>query len=431
VDNHRTTTIEPETEPDLLSSPVQFSSVYRRCAGLLKNAGIIWKLRRTFIKFYIPAVFIGTVLIFLIPKHYEAIATLMPPDSNSLSILGLLMGSSDTSSRGGSDASSAGGAIGSLLGLNSTGQLYVRALGSRTVADHIIQQFDLMNVYKKKYIEDGRKALARRTDIVESKKSGTIEVKVTDTDPNRAAAMAKAYVTELDKLMIDVDHQAARQEREVTAQRVQQAEMEEEAATKELAEFSSKNTVLNPDDQVKATVEKSAAIEGQLIAAQSDQKSLEALYTPNNQRVYSGRARIEELKKALNRANSAGLGTSSQEVESPSVRKLPLLGIQYSNLYRKVKVRETVLRVLTQEYELARIREDHNVSTVSVLDPVVVPTKKSFPPRSLFILLWSLLCFFAITYLVKLLDWWEQAAACEPWKALLQPVVASFQKHKT
>jgi len=227
--------------------------------------------------------------------------------------------------------------------------------------------------------------------------------------------------------MQEINTASARQEREVTGKRVEVAQQDLELATKKLAEFASKNTTLEPDDQAKAAVEISAAIQGQLIVAQSDLKSLEKLYTPNNQRVYSARAAVAELKKQLDRANSAGLHGDATEGDLPSVRKLPLLGVQYLDLYRDAKVREEVLKVLTQEYELARIRENHQVSTVSVMDTAVVPTKKSFPPRSVFVLGLVFLSFCAFAGWTLLVDWWETADELHRWKVLLSPVLTGMR----
>jgi G-rich domain on putative tyrosine kinase len=69
----------------------------------------------------------------------------------------------------------------------------------------------------------------------------------------------------------------------------------------------------------------------------------------------------------------------------PSLRRLPLLGVTYADLYRRVKVQETLYEVLTRQYELAKVQEAREIPTVKVLDQPAVPEKKSFPPRLLII----------------------------------------------
>ena len=407
------------------------TSLYDRATFFVQKLEVIWHDRRFFIKWCVIGVAISIAIVVLIPTHYTATATLMPPNDASMSFLQMLMGEDPTqgAAPGGSGASSALGSIGSLLGMGDEGQLYVHATQSRTVEDRIIQRFGLMSRYRDRLIEDCRKDLEHFTDVDEDKKSGTIDIAVTDKDPKIAADMANAYVEELNRLMLEVNMSAARQEREVTQQRVDEAQHELDVATKNLADFSSKNTMLEPDDQGKAAVEISAAMEGQLMVAQADLKELEKLYTPNNQRVYSARARVAELERQLAAANSEGLHGENTEGKLPSVRKIPLIGVQYLDLYRQAKVREEVLRVLTEELELARIRENHQVSTVSVMDVAVVPTKKSFPPRSLLVLGLSFVAFWVVVGCVMVREEW-QAGEESRWRMLFLHVWEILHPHK-
>jgi len=130
-----------------------------------------------------------------------------------------------------------------------------------------------------------------------------------------------------------------------------------------------------------------------LIAAQAELSGLEQIYTDNNVRVRSVQARVNELQKKLNEIGSAGTPGGSQGENSlyPSIRKLPLLGVTYADLFRQTKIQETVYELLTQQYELAKVQEAKEIPTVKVLDPAIVPTKKSFPPRGVIVLMGTIL----------------------------------------
>ena len=56
---------------------------------------------------------------------------------------------------------------------------------------------------------------------------------------------------------------------------------------------------LTPTEQRVAMVVAAASLQGELIAAESQLKGLEEIYSSNNVRVRSLRARITELKKPL------------------------------------------------------------------------------------------------------------------------------------
>src|SRR5207249_4553087 len=67
----------------------------------------------------------------------------------------------------------------------------------------------------------------------------------------------------------------------------------------------------------------------------------------------------------------------------PSIRKLPVLGVTYADLYRRTRVQEAVYESLTKEYELAKVQEVKEIPTVKLLDSPNIPERKSFPPRTL------------------------------------------------
>jgi hypothetical protein len=90
----------------------------------------------------------------------------------------------------------------------------------------------------------------------------------------------------------------------------------------------------------------------------------------------------------------------------PSIRKLPLVGVRWANLYRETKIQETVYELLTQQYEMSKIQEAKEIPTVKVLDPPGVPERKSFPPRIVIVLLGTVLSFvFASVFVLGMASW--------------------------
>ena len=154
--------------------------------------------------------FLASVLLtILMHNQYHAVARLMPPDTQSTSGLGLLAAMSGKSGISGFS----GGIANDLLGVKSSGALFVGIVGSQTVQDRVIHDFDLQRIYGVSKIEDARSDLAQHTDVAEDRKSGIITIGVNDQDPKRAAAMARAYVDELDRLVAQVSTSSARRER--------------------------------------------------------------------------------------------------------------------------------------------------------------------------------------------------------------------------
>ncbi len=278
-----------------------------------------------------------------------------------------------------------------LLGLNTSGDLFIGVLQSQTVEDHIIDKFNLMDLYSARYIQDARDKLEDRTEIKSDRKSGIISIAVGDKSPARAAAMAKMYVDELDRALAVVNTSAAHRERVFIEARLKEVKQELDASAKEFAIFSSQNATIDVPEQAKAMVAAAADLQAQLIAAQSELKGLQQIYTANNVRVRSLQAHATELQHQLEKfggkdVNPARDSSLAQTELYPSIRQLPLLGVKYLDLYRRSKIDEAVYEFLTKEYEIAKVEEARQIPSVQVLDPPIVPDKKSSPHRLLIIL---------------------------------------------
>jgi len=106
----------------------------------------------------------------------------------------------------------------------------------------------------------------------------------------------------------------------------------------------------------------------------------------------------------------------------PSVRKLPLLGFTYYELYRQVTMQETLYETLTKQYEMAKVEEAKEIPSVKVLDEPNVPEKKSSPPRLIIVLLgFFFTAFAAITWIFASMLWNVTYGPTRRKLAVLQP----------
>jgi capsule polysaccharide export protein KpsE/RkpR len=385
---------------------------------------LIWQRRRMLARVVFFGFLASTLVAFIIQARYESTARLMPPDSSQSG--GLAMAAAALS--GGS--SGLGGIASDFLGLKSTSDVFVGILTSRTVQDKLIQQFDLKKLYGYRRMEDARKNLADHTGISVDRKSQIIAITVTDKSPQRAAAMTQAYVEELNRLVAELSTSSARRERIFLEGRLQAVSQDLEAAEKEFSQFASKNTAIDIKEQGKAMVDAAATLQGQLIAAESEYEGLRQIYTDNNVRVRSVRARIDELKRQLEKLggkNESSTSMSGQPNDSmyPSIRRLPLLGVTFADLYRRTRVEEAVFETLTKEYELAKVQEAKEIPTVKVLDAANIPEKKSFPPRLLIMAFGTALAFTGAITWVFGKTMWNETDANDPHKLFAQEVLST------
>ncbi len=301
---------------------------------------------------------------------------------------------------------------GSILGAKGSGALFVELFHSRSVQDRVIDRLNLQSVYWVRYKQDARKKLDSRTDVGEERKSGVITLTVRDRSPQRARDIAQAYVEELNRVVAQVSTSSARRERVFIEQRLLSVKSDLEEAEKQFGVFASKNTAIDIKEQTRAMVESAGLLQGQLIAAQSELQGLEQMYTDNNVRARVLRARVNELQRQLQslRGSNSSLVFDAAQPDPmyPSIRKLPLLGIEWADLYRRMKIQETVYELLNQQYELARIQEAKEIPTVNVVDPANVPEKKSSPPRLLMILGLTMLSVVSAAVWIVAADRWRR-----------------------
>jgi uncharacterized protein involved in exopolysaccharide biosynthesis len=404
--------------------PSLLLEVKERPVSLLPYLRLLWENRKFMFRAGVYSALASVLFAFLIPVRYQSVSRLMPPDELSGSGVGMLSAMAGRAGAGG-----LGGIASDLLGVKSSGALFVGILQSQTVQDGLIEKFNLMRLYHDRKIEDARKDLAEHTDVSEDRKSGIITIGVTDHDPKRAAAMAQSYVNKLDRLVAQVSTSSARRERIFLEGRLKAVKSELDNSAKNFSEFASKNTAIDIPAQGKAMVEAAAKLQGQLIAAQSELEGLKQIYTDNNVRVRSTEAQVNELKKKLNELGSGGTPGNMDGGNSlyPSIRKLPLLGVTYADLYRQTKLEETVYELLTEQYELAKVEEAKEIPSVKVLDAAVVPTKKSFPPRTVIVVLGTMLGLsVALTWIVGKTRW-DAVDAADPRKEFAKEVFVTMR----
>ena len=400
------------------------------------RAMLLWKHRRKLARITAISLVVSLGISFSIPKQYKSTTSIMPPDEqgSSAMLLAALAGHSGT-------LGALGGLASGLLGGHTSTALFVDLLHSGTVSGHLIDRFNLMHVYHKRYRIDAAKHLARCTKITEDKKSGVITIAVEDTSRTRARDMAQAYLDELNKLVTRTNTSAAHRERVFIEQRLNAVRTNLEDAELQLSQFSSKSSAIDIKEQTRAMVDAGARVQAELLVEQSGLQSLRQIYGDGNVRVRQTEARIASLQGELKQmtGSSAPLATDAIDDDAssggndkgelyPPLRQLPRLAVPYADLYRRVKVQEAVFELLTQQYEMARIQEAKDIPVVSVIDAPGIPEKKSSPHRLLLTLLLTFLTFVGASALILFRDHWEKVDPRDPRKMLSADVLPVLRR---
>jgi len=318
---------------------------------------------------------IGVLAITLfMPPWYSATAKILPAQqnqSNALAMLGQLGGL-------------AGGPMIPSLGLKSPTDIHVAILKSRTIADKIIDRFDLRTIYGEKSLQDARQELARNV-VVQSGRDGVIAVDVHDKDPKRAADMANAYVEELRNLSSQLAVSEAGQRRLFFEAQLGKAKNDLAKAEVELKQFTQTSGLVNPQAQLSLSVGAAATLRAQIAAKEIQLSAMRSFATESNPAVSLALRELAALRSEL----------AKMERDAPAQKgdvmvpfgKAPEVGLEYLRKYRDVKYFETLFEVLSRQYEIARIDEARDSVLVQMLDQAVPPERSSRPKRAQVVLL--------------------------------------------
>jgi capsule polysaccharide export protein KpsE/RkpR len=444
----------PQQQIRLQETRLHETRLHDRQVWQAERLRLLWDHRRLLARAAAFGFMISALLAFLIPRSYISTTQLMPPDTQSNSSLAMM------ASMAAKGAGGLGSMAADLLGLNNTGALFVGILRSDTAQVRLVEQFGLQKVYGAPLEQDARAVLDQRTIISEDRKSGIISISVTDHSPQRAADLAKAYVDQLNSLIAELSISSAHRERVFLEERLKVAKQDLDDASNQLAQFSSQNSSVDVQTMGKAALEAAGRVAGELIAAQSQLEGLRQVYSDKNPRVRSLDGRVAELRKQLEKldgsnATSAlldrtgspertappvnGLSSDTRandtrtndtyenDMPYPSLHNLPLLGVKYSDYYRRAKIQETVYELLTEQYELTKIQEVKETPTVKVLDRPKVAQRKSSPPRMLITLLGTFLTLCATVVWVVGSVKWSAGDSQDPRRILAQEVFSTVK----
>jgi tyrosine-protein kinase Etk/Wzc len=320
---------------------------------------------------------LAAVIALILPIRYTATVTLLPPQQNS-SLSSQL--AAQLGSMGGVAASLAGG--GSLI--KSPNDMYVAMFKSRTVEDAMVDHFALMGEYHTHYISDARKAFESHATVDGSGKDGLIHISVEDRDPRRATDLANGYVDQFRNLSQNLAITEAGQRRVFFEQQLKDANQNLANSEEALKETEQKTGLIQLDSQARALIESAAQLQAQITAKEVQIQGMRTYATGENAQLAEAQEELDSMRAQL--AKMGGGGENHGEIVV-SKGQMTEAGMEYAGKLRDVKYYETIFEILARQFELAKLDEAKEGALVQVVDPAVIPDKRSFPKRGLIVLI--------------------------------------------
>jgi uncharacterized protein involved in exopolysaccharide biosynthesis len=396
------------------------------------------------------------------PNRYMAKAVLLPPEETQ-DVLTMGYGISALLGGGGGKIGGLGGFT-KTLGLPGTATLsdmFGVILKSRTVAEGVIEDQELIHYYKldrpgpfsytlpwakgaggdpemnrRKVMDVAYKQLSASTSV-DISSEGMITVAVEDKSSRKAAELANAYVSELDHFNKEINVTQAKNTRVFIEGRLAEAQKSVGKAENELREFQERNKTVSLTEETKAAIEGVAKLKAEIISREVQLGVLRGYATEENPQVVQLKSEIASLRSQMKSIEEGKAGVSTANLGygagfSVPFSRLPAVGMELARLMREVRIQETLLGLLMEQYERAKINEARDTPTVRVLDKAIPPVKKSQPKRARFLALGVFLGFvlsvlyaFFMEYVERLKGKAEEFSA---WKGLWERVAGDFRR---
>lgn len=344
---------------------------------------VIWRHKWTIAALVAVALAVAMVVTVRQPRIYEASTTLLVPREASS---GLLAGVAALGGGQGGGQGTVPQFAGLSLGSPTPNRdVVVSVLRSRTVAEAAVDRFKLQERYGRPFRADAAQALQARTAVSVSKE-GVITVTVEDTNAIVAADIANFLVEEMDRLMAKFGLVEAGRQRRFVAEQLNLAKDNLVKTEEALRAFQERNRAIVLQDQTRGVIDAVGRLKGEILASEVRLQVMRDFATERDPDIVMQRRRLEELKRQLGQMHSGvavapgerGNGVDVSDVALPLAR-VPRLGIELATLTRNFRIQETLVTLLIQQLEQAKISEAKDGPLVRVLDPAVTPLRHIRP----------------------------------------------------
>jgi uncharacterized protein involved in exopolysaccharide biosynthesis len=292
---------------------------------------------------------------FLLPKVYTSRTVFLPPQQQQSAAASAI-----------SQLGALAGLAGAAAGIKSPSDQYVALLSSTTIADRLVDDFKLMQVYDEEFRFKTREELARNTRIFLGKKDGLITLEVDDESPQRAADIANGYVEELRRLTNGLALSEAQQRRTFF----------------ELQLTQTRDRLTRAQQSLQSSGFNQGALRADARAAAEGYARLRAEATAAEVRVQTLRRNLAEQTPEVQQAVTA-LGALRAQLGRLEESADPSSGPDYVSKFREFKYQETLFDLFARQYELARLDESREGALIQVVDTAKPAEWKSRPKRAL------------------------------------------------
>lgn len=308
------------------------------------------------------------IIFFFVKERFDSTALVIPSSQNSVGGISSLL----------SSFSNLPIDIGGVQTNEDIG-MFETILFSRTTAEKMIDQFDLMTEYGQDSREEAIKIFYNNLFTNETD-AGAYSISVRSETPIKSAEMTNFLVSHLNEAIINLNITKSKENKLFLQRRVDEIYGDLKLAEDSLSNFQKKTGVYIAEDQTKASIEAYVAFEAELAKKEIEYSVLKQILGSESPKLKEVKLSVNTYREKVNRIIS-GEEKSSLLL---GLNKLPENTLNYFRLFRKVKISNQLLEFIIPLYEQAKFEEQKDLPILQIIDYAKPPEKKSYPLRILF-----------------------------------------------
>lgn len=329
------------------------------------------------IKFKVLFIVLGISLIalsyaaiyFLIDEQYDASALIIPAEQESLGGFASIL----------NDFSSL--PIGKIAGFGEgmSTDIYNTVIFSRTNLENMIERYDLHREYGRNRMDQTIEQLSSNI-TTELTDEGAFMLTIRASSPEKAAEMTNWLVDEVNRKVIELNTQKAKQNRMFLGTRYDEVTSNLREAEEAMKEFQKRTGVYEVTEQVAATMKALIEMEAELAKYKVQKDVMKQVAGENSPLFTDANTSYIEYKKEFDKMKNRQGGS---DVLIP-VESIPENGITYLRLYRDIEIYSSMLEFIIPMYEQAKFEEQKDMPILQIIDHAKPPEVKSYPRRGVF-----------------------------------------------
>lgn len=323
---------------------------------------------------FLSTIFLFLILLFLYPRTYSSVATILPPESKPQfgSLSGLLSGQDFSSLLTGGFT-------------NANSQLYAEILKSRSASEFVVKRHNLKEYFDKDTESEAADELSKNLNI-SINKEGIISLSVDftsrfipllfddlDTVKNFSAQLTNSFIQALDNINRQKLTSRAKRAREYIEQQLLSTKIELDSAETRLMNFQKTNKTIALPEQINAIIDAASKLKSEIIKTEIEIGLLKTNLTDDSKELQLLIRKLNQLEEQYIKME---LGNQDYLL---AFKEVPELGRELASLLREVKIQNEVYILLQQQYYKEKIQENRDLPTIEVLDEAIKPVKAASP----------------------------------------------------